>query len=62
MIKRWIKKWLGMETNLPYKVTWRQKETIDGVFWERIHYPYVDNSPQWNQNNTKSVYFLYRGV
>ena len=49
-INMWIKKMLGMVEKEDHKVQWRRKLTIDGVFWERIHYPYVQNGPQWHRS------------
>ena len=40
-IKVWIKKIFGMVVNEDHKVLWRRKLTIDGIFWERIHHPYI---------------------
>jgi len=62
MIKKWIQKWIGKVSKPAHTIKWRQKQTIEGIYWERIHYPYTQNEPYWDQDTSTYVYFLYRGV
>jgi len=41
-IKVALRKLIGMLPKEPYRISWRRKMTIDGIFWERVHYP-VEN-------------------
>jgi len=62
MLKKIFKRLFGVTKKPPYVVKWRQKETIDGTYWERVHYPYSQSNPEWSHDTTSYVYFLYRGV
>ncbi len=37
-IKVALHRLIGMLPKEPHRISWRRKMTIDGIFWERIHY------------------------
>ncbi len=39
VLKKLINKIIGRVPDERYRVSWRRKLTIDGIFWERVHYP-----------------------
>ena len=41
-IKVALQSWIGMLPKESYRISWRRKMTIDGIFWERVHYPVED--------------------
>jgi len=39
MLKKLMNQIIGKVHEEEYIVSWRRKMTIDGIFWEKVHYP-----------------------